>query len=114
MSQSVARNWASFNLAYIYEDDENNERILEFLAMTMLNVNTYISPLLDLDLGHMLDGNLQTVPVSHPSVHNPKTTLPKNWTNLKWQLEEENKKVEKEKEEDEKDVGYDVRVCFTL
>ena len=87
----------------------------------MLNVNTYISPLLDLDLGHMLDGNLQPVPVSHPSVHNPKTTLPKNGTNLKWQLEEENKKVEKEekgkeeeKEEEEKDVGYDVRVCFTL
>ena len=64
---------------------------------------TYISPLLDLDLGDMLDGNLQPVPVSHPRVHNPKTTLPKNGPNLKWQLEEEMKEDENKEKEKEKE-----------
>ena len=44
---------------------------------------TYISPLLDLDFGDMLDGDLQPVPVPHPRVHDTKTTLPENRTNLK-------------------------------
>ena len=66
---------------------------------------TYISPLLDLDLGDMLDGNLQSVPVSHPRVHNPKTTLPKNGPNLKWQLEEEMKEDENKEKEKEKEGG---------
>ena len=52
------------------------------MRVMMMMMLTYISPLLDLDLGDVLDGDLEPVPVPHPGVHNSKTTLPKNWTNL--------------------------------
>ena len=43
---------------------------------------TYISPLLDLDFGDVLDGDLEPVPVSHPRVHDTKATLAKDRAHL--------------------------------
>jgi hypothetical protein len=43
---------------------------------------TYISPLLDLDLGDMLDGHLEPVPVPHTRVHDPESSLAKHRANL--------------------------------
>ena len=43
---------------------------------------TYISPLLDLDFGDVLDGDLEPVPVPHPRVHDTKATLAKDWAHL--------------------------------
>ena len=43
---------------------------------------TYISPLLDLDFGDVLDGDLEPVPVPHPRVHDTKATLAKDRAHL--------------------------------
>ena len=60
---------------------------------------TYISPLLDLDLGDVLDGDLEPVPVPHPGVHDAEPTLAKDRTNLRQnsnceEMEEGGKKEE--------------------
>ena len=44
---------------------------------------TYISPLLDLDLGDVLDGDLEPVPVPHPGIHDAEATLAKDRTHLR-------------------------------
>ena len=45
-----------------------------FRVMMMMML-TYISPLLDLDLGDVLDGDLEPVPVPHPGIHDAEPTL---------------------------------------
>ena len=53
------------------------------IRVMMMMMLTYISPLLDLDLGDVLDGDLEPVPVPHPGVHDAETTLAKDRTNLR-------------------------------
>ena len=51
---------------------------------------TYISPLLDLDFGDVLDGDLEPVPVPYPRVHDTKATLAKDRAHLSsgnWSVE---------------------------
>ena len=64
---------------------------------------TYISPLLDLDLGDVLDGDLEPVPVPHPGIHDAEPTLAKHRTHLRQssnceEMEEGGKRVEKREE----------------
>ena len=49
--------------------------------------DTYIAPLLDLHLGHMLDGHPQPVPVADPGVHNAEASLAQHRAHLVQLLE---------------------------
>ena len=53
------------------------------MRVMMMMMLTYISPLLDLDLGDVLDGDLEPVPVPHPGIHDAETTLAKDRTHLR-------------------------------
>ena len=53
------------------------------IRVMMMMMLTYISPLLDLDLGDVLDGDLEPVPVPHPGIHDAETTLAKDRTHLR-------------------------------
>ena len=53
------------------------------MRVMMMMMLTYISPLLDLDLGDVLDGDLEAVPVPHPGIHDAETTLAKDRTHLR-------------------------------
>ena len=69
----------------------------------MMMMLTYISPLLDLDLGDVLDGDLEPVPVPHPGIHDAEPTLAKDRTHLGQssnceEMEEGGKRVEKREE----------------
>ena len=75
------------------------------IRVMMMMTLTYISPLLDLDLGDVLDGDLEPVPVPHPGVHDAEPTLAKDRTHLRqnsnwegWKREERRKRVEKREE----------------
>ena len=41
-----------------------------------------MAPFLDLRLGHVLDGHLESVPAPHPGVDDPESPLAENWPNL--------------------------------
>ena len=53
------------------------------IRVMMMMMLTYISPLLDLDLGDVLDGDLEPVPVPHPGIHDAEPTLAKDRTHLR-------------------------------
>ena len=55
------------------------------IRVMMMMMLTYISPLLDLDLGDVLDGDLEPVPVPHPGIHDAEPTLAKHRTHLQRQ-----------------------------
>ena len=69
------------------------------IRVMMMMMLTYISPLLDLDLGDVLDGDLEPVPVPHPGIHDAETTLAKDRTDLRQSSNCEEKEVGGKREE---------------